>query len=240
MLSTSRSQIDELRSARGKVLLLSTLIILQVIPIVLYLYDYGFWETFLATQLLLVCLYPAIRYMSSDMSSLPAFAVICFSYAYQFAIPIFTNDSYISLVGGDQYLAYKDILFALCLSIIGLVALQSGYYYVDIVGLIKRFRPLNLNLNKNRAVIFCLAAAIVHLAISSREQQLLEYFSDLSKVLGILEDQLLVAIGIMSWVVFSSGKSNLLYKVLLFILIMLQLYRGLSGAFLDFVIAPVC
>jgi hypothetical protein len=58
--------------------------------------------------------------------------VFSLAYAAQFALPVFTNEDTFLLMGGEvKYLELPNVIAALLLAIIGIIALQAGYYWLQ-------------------------------------------------------------------------------------------------------------
>src|SRR2546428_2702755 len=101
-----------------------------IIPLLLSEFGYAPLQTFLAVLLIEICLYPSARYLANKDSGLPTMAILCAAYALQFAVPFFTRDATIELAQRElRYLSDDDVVAALTLAIVGVCALQVGYYW---------------------------------------------------------------------------------------------------------------
>ena len=211
-----------------------------LLPLVSALYDYSFTQVLLAMVLFYVCLYPTARYFAHGEGGVPVLAILCLSYAVQFAIPIFTAKPEITLVFGQiKNLEEGDIVAALFAGILGVLALQAGYYSLQSGKLAKRIPSIDLHLNEKKAVIYCilvglLLPTVVGLRSALSDEQLLQF----SAIFTVLQNQQLVVIGILAWLVYS-GRGTKWHKLMLFGVVGLATWRGLSTAFLEQAVIPI-
>lgn len=213
-----------------------------LLPLVLSQFDYSSLKVFLATALLGLCFYPAAHYFANPQTDQPAFAVLCISYAVQFAVPVFTREPVMKLVHGSEYLSDADVITALALSILGVGALQLGFYQFKINKVRNLFPSVNLALNEKRAIVYCVTMFAlpfsVNILIAVLPPEFSGILTQLSALLGLLQNQLLVIIGVLGWIVYS-GRGTVLHRVLLYGIVVITVLRGISGASLEQVIVPI-
>ncbi|HEX8149716.1 MAG TPA: hypothetical protein VF591_21230 [Pyrinomonadaceae bacterium] len=202
-------------------------------------YGASFIKGLLAITLLNVCLYPTARYFARDEGGVPVFPALCLSYAVQFAIPIFTKEPGITLVHGVTSLNDSDVVSALLLSIGGVCALQLGYYGLQTGKLAKAMPVVDLHLNEKKATIYCVLVGILLPVILGLRNVITEQSSlQFAAVFTLLQNQQLVVIGILGWLVYS-GRGTQWHRLLLFCVVGIMIWRGLSSAFLEQAVIPV-
>lgn len=213
---------------------------LLIVPLILSEYEYSWLETFLGLLLLVICAYPSARYMARREAGLPTMAVFCGAYAFQFALPIFTRDATIELAYGEvKYLQDSDVTAALLLAIVGICALQAGYYWWQRTDFQMAVPIARLPLNKSKAVLYCaLVGILVPLLFTLKGVIPEEYQVPLSAILRLLQNQVLVAIGVLGWIVYSR-KDSKFYTVWLYAFVLLAATRGISTGMLEEALVPI-
>lgn len=220
-------------------LLLAVLFFLNLgIPIVLSNYDYSATQLVLAMILLDICLFPTLRYMLGG-SGLPILPVLCLAFAAQYALPIFFQEQGVILTDGFHYLDEGPVVAALILSIVGVCTLQIAYYSLNYRKAVKLLPHVSLPLNRRRSEIFCVAVFLLSLLLSRlqlllSDQTLLQF----SAIIGLLQNQLLVAIGILGWLVFS-GMGNRIHKVLLYTIVGVAALKGFTTTMMEAMMTPL-
>jgi hypothetical protein len=211
-----------------------------IIPLALSEYGYLWQEVFLAVLLLVACLYPCVRYYSRRETGLPSLPVFCLAYALQFAFPVFTHDDTFQLLGGQiKYLTEGEVVAALLLAIAGICSLQIGYYWFQI-GAYKNIVPVaHLPLNKRRALTYCVLVGIFLPLLFTFQGIIPEEFQQpLSSILRLLQNQVLVVIGILGWLYYSRHGSRI-YGLWLYGLVLIASMRGISSGSLEQALVPV-
>lgn len=210
-----------------------------LVPQALTFYDYPFLQSLWAIILLVVCFYPTARFYRRKESGLPAFPMLCLAYAVQFSVPALTRDNVILLSDGPKYLAEEDVLWALSIATCGMVAIQCGYY------LLKRRRvedavpSIDLRLNQKKAVVYCIAVGVLMPLIINLQGVFAESVSQqLSAIQTLLQTQVLVAIGLLSWIVYS-GRGKKWHRFLLYYVVGSAVLRGIATAFLEPAVVPM-
>jgi hypothetical protein len=220
--------------------LIASVLLATIIPILLMEFDYNPLQTLLATILLETCLYPTARYFAQKESGLPTMPILSVAYALQFAIPFYTHDATMELSHGDlKYLADADVSAALLMAIVGVGVLQAGYYWFQQSEIRKAAPVAILNLNKGKAVLYCaLAGIVLPLLFTFKGIIPDEYQQPLSSVLRLLENQVLVVIGVLGWIVYSRSNSKW-YTVWLYLLVVSTAVRGISSGSLETALVPI-
>lgn len=211
-----------------------------IVPFVLGEYGYLWQEVFWGVVLLITCLYPCARYYSHRETGLPTLPVFCLAYAMQFAFPVFTHDDTFQLVGGEiKYLTEGEVVAALIMAIAGICSLQIGYYWLQNSSH-KRIIPVaHLPLNKRRALAYCVTVGILLPLLFTFQGIIPEEFQQpLSSILRLLQNQILVVIGILGWLYYSRHGSRI-YAFWLYGLVLIALMRGVSSGSLEEALVPI-
>ena len=213
---------------------------LLLVPVILSENGYSWLETFLGLLLLVICVYPSARYMARREAGLPTMAVFCGAYAIQFAFPIFTHDATFELVYGVKYLDESDVTAALLLAIVGICALQAGYYWFQRSDYYRRAVPVaHLPLAKSKAIVYCILVGIFLPLLFTFKGIIPEEFQQsLSAILRLLENQELVVIGILGWIVYGRKESKF-YAVWLYAVVMVASMRSMSMGTLEGSLIPI-
>jgi hypothetical protein len=211
-----------------------------VVPLLLRDFGYQSLQTLLAVLLCEICLYPTARYFAHRESSLPAIPILCLAYAMQFAVPFFTRDSTIELANTEvRNLGDSDVIAALLMSIVGVCALQAGYYWFRQSEFRKAAPVAELHLNKSKAVLYCVLVGIfVPLLFTFKGIIPEEFQQPLSSILRLLENQVLVVIGVVGWIVYGR-KDSKWYTIWLYGLVGLTAARGISTGMLEEALVPI-
>ncbi len=197
-------------------------------------------HSLLAIILLGICLYPSARYFSQTQEDLPALAVLCAAYGFQFAIPVFTRESTIQLFGLNiEYLSDPDVTAALLLSILGVTALQLGYHLAQRGKMQKLIPVAHLPLHKSKALIYCALVGILVPAVFSFKGIIPDEIQQpLSSIVRLFQNQILVVIGVLGWIVYSRKESRF-YQIALYTLVLVTSFRGISTGFLEDALVPI-
>jgi hypothetical protein len=211
-----------------------------VIPVILGSYEYSTFQVFLATFLFVVCLYPSARYFARHESGIPTMAILCLAYALQFSLPIFTREAMIELMASEtSYLYDGDVIAALLMAIIGVSLLQLGYYRFRESKLIELVPSANLPLNKVRAILYCVVVGfILPVVFSIKDIIPEEYQAPLSSILTLLQNQILVVIAILGWLVYSK-RSSKWFALALYVVVGIASLRGLGNGILEHALVPI-
>jgi hypothetical protein len=210
------------------------------IPLISSFYEYSFYQSILAIILFYVCLYPTARYFAHNESGVPVLAILCLAYAIQFVAPIFLGASEIRLVYGEtKYLDDSYVVGALILTIVGMLALQIGYYTLQSRRFSRQVPTVDLHLNKKKAVIYCLLVGVMLPVILSLRSTLSEEQNlQFSAIFTLVRNQQLVVIGILGWIVYS-GQGTKWHRLLLYCVVIITTWYGLSTAFVEQSIIPI-
>jgi hypothetical protein len=202
----------------------------------------GYWLSteLIAAVLLYVCLYPTARYFARQERGVPVFGLLCMAYALQFAVPVFVSRSQIALVNGEiRQLEEHYVLSALWLSMLGVAGLQLGFYALQSKQVARTIGTIDLHLDDKKALVYCvLVGIVVPLTAGLRNSLSEEWGLRLSAILTLLQNQQLVVVGILGWLV-HSGRGTKWHKVLLYLVIGLTVWRGLSSGFLEQAVLPL-
>ncbi len=211
-----------------------------IVPLILGEFGDSWPQTFLGTLLLAVCVYPCARYFDRHETGLPTMPVFCLAYAMQFAFPVFTSeDTFLLFAGEIKYLEQSDVVAALLLSIIGIAALQLGYYWFQKSSCRNVMPVAQLPLKKWKALIYCLAVGLLLPLLLTFKGIIPEDFQQpLSSILRVLQTQVLVVIGILGWLYYGRKESKF-YGLWLYGLVLVASMRGISSGSLEEALAPI-
>lgn len=220
--------------------LIVSCVISALIPLLLVQYDYSVLQTFLGVVLISVCSYPTVRYVVQGVRGAVAMPAICIAYALQFAVPVFTAEPKIDLAGGvASFIAGDDVIAALLLSILGVCLFQIGYYRVFTKRIINSIPTIRLHLDEHKALIFCVVMGVVFPLTFSVQAIVPEaYQVQLSSITGLLQNQVLVVIGVLGWLVYT-GRGGRLHKFLLYAIVGFAAVRGIATGFIEQAIVPI-
>ena len=213
---------------------------LLVIPLMLNGYEYSWLQSFLGILLLEICLYPSARYFARREAGLPTMPVFCLAYAIQFAFPVFTHDNTFLLAAAEvKYLSESDVVAALVLAIAGICALQAGYYWFQASSYRKVVPVAQLPLKKSKALSYCILIGILLPLLFTFKGIIPEEFQQpLSSMLRLLQNQVLVVVGILGWLVYGRKESKF-YAVWLYVLVLVGSMRGISSGSLEEALVPI-
>jgi hypothetical protein len=223
-----------------KLYLFATFVSVAIIPFLFTEFGYQSRQTLLALLLFATCLYPTARYFARKESGLPTMPILCGAYALQFAVPFFTHSATVELAYGDtKYLSDADVSAALLMAIVGVGAMQVGYYWFR-QSRIRNAAPVTeLYLKKSKAVHYCIIAGLfLPLLFFFKGVFPEEFQPPLSSMLRLLENQVLVAIGIVGWIVYGSKESRW-YTVWLYALVIVTALQGISSGNLESALVPI-
>jgi O-antigen polysaccharide polymerase Wzy len=206
----------------------------MVLPAILSEYGYPYYQVLLATLLIIVCVYPTARYFARNETGIPTMAILCLAYALQFGLPIFTRDPTFELMAREvRFLDDSDVIAALLMSIMGVGLLQLGYYRFRASKLVRLVPSADLPLNKFRAIIYCvLVGFVLPILFSIKDIIPEEYQAPLSSILTLLQNQMLVVIAILGWLVYSRRGSKW-FVVALYGAVAIAALRGIGNGILE-------
>jgi hypothetical protein len=213
---------------------------LLLIPLILSEYEFSWLKILFGTLLLVVCVYPCARYFACHETGLPTMPVFCLAYAMQFAFPVFSHDDTFLLLGGEvKYLEDKDVISALVIALLGILALQAGYYWFQ-KSRHKELVPVaHLPLEKSKALLYCVLVGLLLPVLFVLQGLIPEQFQlPLSSILRLLQNQILVVIGILGWLVYGRKESKV-FTVWLYGLVVIASMRGISSGALEEALVPI-
>jgi len=213
---------------------------LVAVPLILTEFGYTWLQIFLGLLLTEICLFPSVLYLARGESALPTMPVFSLAYALQFAFPVFTQEDTFLLMGGEiRYLLERDVAIALLLAIIGIAALQLGYYWFQRSNYRRVIPVAQLPLKKSKALTYCILVGIFLPLIFTFQGIIPEEFQQpLSSILRVLQNQLLVVIAILGWLYYGRKESKF-YAVWMYALVFIAAMRGISGGSIENAVVPV-
>ena len=199
---------------------------------------YSLVPSFLSLALISLCAYPAIRYMAEGTTTVPAAAILAAAYAAQFALPVFLGDGTLWIVGGFKTISEESLTGALLIAILGMVAFLAVFYSHIVTTFVDRLPSVELHLNRTRALMFCLLFGGLVLVMSRVFSTLsADYQTQLSALFRVLQTQMLVAIGVLAWLTYSSNSRWL--RILYYVFVSAAVIEGLASGFLEAALIPV-
>jgi len=209
-----------------------------IVPAILSSYNYSVTQVLLAMILLDVCLYPTFHYVRRR-EGLPILPVLCLAFALQYSLPIFTQEPAMLMADGMRYLDDKDIVASLVLVILGVCVLQIAYYSLNYRKAITLLPHVKLPLSQKRAEIYCVVVFVLSIAMSRLGNVLPDQvFLQFSAIIGLLENQLLVVIGILGWLVFT-GRGRRWHQIFLYVVVGVGAAKGFSTTMMEAMMAPL-
>jgi hypothetical protein len=211
-----------------------------VLPLVATFYGIDYLQATLAVLLLSICFYPTARYFAYQEAGIPALAILSLAYGLQFAVPIFTREPVIVLADAIEFeLNSSDIVAALLMAILGVVVLQIAYYSFHSNSLMQFVPVARLHLAKTKAFYYCLIHSILlPLSINIKSVIPDQMQTPLGPVIILLQNQALVAIGILGWLIYSNRISKW-YLGWLYALVAFSSMRGISEGWLEQAVVPI-
>lgn len=243
MIASLWNSPNRLRSAEVRSLLrlsaIGLLCFTMVLPLVLASLDYPFLKYVLALLLLDVCLYPSYRYLMRCESGVPTLPLLCLAYAVQFALPILTREQVMPVAFDVISLGDTEVEVALVMAIIGMAFLEAAFYLMRTQGIAQSLPVAALHLNQRRAEIFCVGIFVLSFLLRAVESLIIEgYGLQLNAVLNLLQNQILVAIGILGWVVYTNRGAPW-HKTLLYTIVAVAIVRGSATSMMESMLLPV-
>jgi hypothetical protein len=240
-MATRSILVSDISTQRRRVIRdywLITLVVSTLGAALLALLDYPVLPSSLALLLLMLCLYPSVRYGIEGGSIVPAVPILSGMYGVIFALPVFFGDATLFLTGGTKTISNESLVIALAIAISSFVAFLGISYSRKVATLINRLPVIELHLNRTRALAFCVFFGVLVLGTST-------YFSSLpldvkitySAIYRVIESQLLVAIGILAWLTYTSPSVEL--RILYYLFITAAVFNGLSSGFLEMAVVPL-
>src|SRR5207253_1377938 len=133
-----------------------------------------------------------------------------------------------------------SVVPTLLICIFGIILLQLGYKLIKSRKVASLLPSVNLQLSKNSVEIYCILAIIISFLLRgaqaiffTREDQQFTF------ALSFLENQVLVAIGLLGWIVYT-GQGKLWHKILLYgTVISVSAMRGFYTTMLELMLVPI-
>src|SRR5205085_8069584 len=106
--------------------------------------------------------------------------------------------------------------WALIIATCGMCAMQFGYYLLKKKRIEEAMPSINLRLNQKKAIIYCIVVGVLMPLVINLQDIFSESVSlQLSAIQTLLQSQVLVAIGLLSWIVYS-GQGKKWHRLLLY------------------------
>lgn len=205
---------------------------------VLGVFGHSFLPAALALFLIMLCLYPSVRYGLEGGSVVPAIPLLSGMYALIFALPVLFGDATLFLTGGNKTIGDDSRTLALLIAITAFLAFVGISYSRKIGAVIDKLPTLHLHLNRTRALAFCIFFGVLVMGSSTYFAALpLEVKITYSAIYRVIESQLLVAIGILAWLTYTSRSMWL--RILYYVFIVAAVFNGLSSGFLEMAVVPI-
>lgn len=194
--------------------------------------------TLLSLLLLGICLYPTVRFFLEDSTAFPIIPIMAGAIAIQYSIPVFLGDRMLTLIYGPTEISGDALIVALYFAIGGTVLflVTSLSKFVRIA--INVLPTIELNLNRSRALWYCLTVGVGSFFGSS----LFSIFSSealgqYGAVIRVFNNQTLVSIAILSWLAETGGSLKI--RMVLYALVGFATAAGVSGGSLENALSPL-
>lgn len=202
------------------------------------LWGTGFLASFLGLTLFCICAYPAVRYVKRREGGVPAVPILCGAYAIQFALPVFLGDRTLWLIGGWKEVSYESLVMALVVANAAIAAFLAISYSGVARRMVAALPALDLHLNRTRALAYCLITSFLGLFASQVFALLsLDAQTQYGAIAKLLQNQVLVAIGILAWLTYGNRAAWL--RVLYYTVVAGAAIAGAATGFLEAAVAPV-
>jgi hypothetical protein len=200
--------------------------------------NWSLLPTTLAVFLVMLCIYPTVRYTIDRPAVVPAAPLLAAAYAIQFALPVFFGDGTLWLVGGYKALSEDSQVAALLIANVAMIGFLAITYSRTAIRLVNRLPVVDLHLNPTRALFYCLFFGPLAV-LASRIYGVLtpESQTQLAALFKVLQSQLLVAIGVLGWL--SYTQRSVWLRLVYFLFIAAAVAEGLASGFLEAVLMPI-
>jgi hypothetical protein len=199
---------------------------------------YSFFSTALALLLLALCLYPAVEHQCNNKQEFPTIAIIAAAFAFQYALPVFLGDRIIIAVPTPIEVPQEALVAGLCLALAAMIVFIAVCYSKITQQAMRHLPVMQLHLNRTRALLFCALLGGVSLVSTSLLAAIgAQEGGSYGALIQVLTNQILVVIGILSWMTYSGGGRWV--RVALYAVIFLASARGMSSGFLEAAVTPV-
>ncbi|HEY0004826.1 MAG TPA: hypothetical protein VGB17_08430, partial [Pyrinomonadaceae bacterium] len=180
-----------------------------------------------------------IRFISQGNPYVPVFPLLCLAYGAQFGLPVLMRRPELDAFGETLLIEMGNINAALVLSIFGLIFLQAGFYWSQGRRISNLVPTYQLNLDEKKAFIFCLVVGIAAPFLPQFSQYVFgENAIQFSAVIGLLQKQVYVCIGILVWLTYKK-EARWFYKPLLYAIVAVAVLKGTGTAMLEDVLVPI-
>jgi hypothetical protein len=208
-------------------------------PLALTIFNSSFVKYWLAAVLFELCLYPTYRYFKYSESGVPTLPLLSLAYAFQFALPVFTHEPVMPVINSFVELDDAKVQYALLMAIAGMVFLQAGFYLIRAKGVIRSLPTARLRLNTRKALLFCIGIFAFSFLLRVGESLIIERVGvSINSIIGLLQNQILVAIAILGWLVYSN-RGGRWHKVLLWTIVAVAMVRGSATSMMESMLLPV-
>jgi len=198
----------------------------------------GIIASFLGMVLLGICTYPAVRYLKDHEAAVPAVPILCGAYAVQFGLPVFLGERTIWVVGGFKEIGYEFLLPALVVAIAAIGTFVGISYSGAVRRAIRHLPILDLRLDRTKALAYCIVAVLLGLVASGTLSSLsVDSQIQYSAIFRLLQNQVLVAIGVLAWLTYSDRA--LWLRFLYYAIVAGAAIDGASTGFLEAALAPI-
>lgn len=209
-----------------------------VIASILNVTGFPLISTFLALFLLGLCLYPAIQHQVEEKREFPAIAIMAGAFAIQYSLPVFLRERVLELALGTVTISDDSLVIALLLAIVGVATFLITCGSRPVVAVVDHLPIAKLHLKRSRALIFSLLTGLIPLFGGAIVQQLSgELQTQYGAVFKVLQNQTLVGIGILVWLVHHSEGVGV--RVLLYVVVGIAVAVGIAGGSIEAVLLPL-
>lgn len=178
------------------------------------------------------CFAPLARWYACGCQGIPVFEMICLSYVLNYCIPIYIAPRELDTILWDMFFTWNEIYEALWLVELGVISLIVGYYATLNFAPLRRLPKADLSLSAEQVSRYViLAIAIRGLIIILRSLGLLR-FGAIGAFVILFENQLTIAMILLTYQVYDPKKSNGKGKLALVAIVILVALLGMRGGML--------
>ncbi len=194
----------------------------------------------LAVLLFALCIIPLLRWYARGAAGVPIFALIVFSYAVQFSMPVYTQPNTIIIFSRPLVLSWDNVASVLLLTMLGVLALMASYALAPRLPFVANAPRLDLPLgDPHKKQLFLTGALLVGGVISF--MQVIGWLRGgaAGAILGLLARQMQVALVLLAYDHFQHKRVVPFQAPLLYGALAVSFLTGLLSGMLENALLPL-
>jgi len=187
-----------------------------------------------------LCAYPIVRWSRQQTRQAPMFELLCLAYGLQYGTPLHIQNNQIWLLSSRVTLAWEDTFRTLCLATLGVAIMMFTYYRVSNSQLAKTVPKLDLVLAPQKRglyIFFALTCGILFIFMRTTGSSILSS-SRIGAIISLLANQAYIALGILSYFLFTGKLSRFAWKWVLYLSLFIMVMLGMSTGMLENTFIP--